>query len=93
MWFYTKRPEQHITLNEQVLPWSLNEKYLGIQLDSNMTFTYQANCVAAQAKKEHECNEGDVVVHSYISSHFEKSVLCLCSVNLRIWSDTNTTNV
>ena len=51
MWFYTKRPEQQITLNEQVLPWSSNEKYLGIQLDSNMTFTYQANCVAAQAKK------------------------------------------
>ena len=51
MWLYTKRPEQEIILNKQVLPWSSNEKYLGIQLDSNMTFTYQANCVAAQAKK------------------------------------------
>ena len=93
IWFYTKRPEQQITLNEQVLPWSSNEKYQGIQLDSNMTFTYQANCVAAQAKKNIKAMK---VMSSFthILAHILKmSVLCLCSVNLRIWSDTTTTNV
>ena len=70
----------------------IKREVFGVQLDGNMTFTYQPTVLLLK-QKEHECNEGDVVVHSYISSHFEKSVLCLCSVNLRIWSDTNTTNV
>ena len=51
MWFYTKRPEQRITLNEQVLPWSSNEKYLGIQLDSNMTFTYLQTVLLLKQKR------------------------------------------
>ena len=77
MWFYTKRPEQQITLNEQVLPWSSNEKYLGIQLDSNMTFTYQANCVAAQAKKNMNAMK---VMSSFthISAHIMKRVYSAC---------------
>ena len=77
MWFYTKRPEQQITLNEQVLPWSSHEKYLGIQLDSNMTFTYQANCVAAQAKKNMNAMK---VMSSFthISAHIMKRVYSAC---------------
>ena len=66
-----------ITLNEQVLPWSSNEKYLGIQLDSNMTFTYQANCVASQAKKNMNAMK---VISSFthLSGHILKRVYSAC---------------
>ena len=32
MWFYTTKPNEVITLNDQRLPWSPNEKYLGVNL-------------------------------------------------------------
>ena len=46
-----KKAKRVITLNGLRLPWSSNEKYLGIELDSRMTFTKQANNTAAISKK------------------------------------------
>ena len=50
---------------------------IGIQLDSNMTFTYQANCVAAQEKKNMNAMK---VMSSFthISAHFMKRVYSAC---------------
>ena len=49
-WFHTK-PDEVITLSDQRLPWSPNERYLGVELDSEMNFTPQAINAAAQGKK------------------------------------------
>ena len=51
MWFYTQKPDAMISLNGQRLPWSPTEKYLGIELDSSMRLTHQANHSAAIGKK------------------------------------------
>ena len=51
MWFYTQKPDAMISLNGQRLPWSPTEKYLGIELDSSMRLTHQANHLAAIGKK------------------------------------------
>ena len=51
MWFYTTKPDEVITLSDQRLPWSPNEKYLGVELDSKMNFTPQSINAAAQGKK------------------------------------------
>ena len=50
-WFYTMQPVPTITLRGQILPWSRSERYLGIELDRNMTLTQQVNSVAAKSKK------------------------------------------
>ena len=42
MWYYTTKPDEVITLSDQRLPWSPNEKYLGVELDSKMNFTPQS---------------------------------------------------
>ena len=51
MWFYTTKPDEVITLSDQRLPWSPNEKYLGVELDSKMNFTLQSINAAAQGIK------------------------------------------
>ena len=51
MWFYTTKPDEVITLSDQRLPWSPNEKYLGVELDSKMNFTPKYINAAAQGKK------------------------------------------
>ena len=51
MWFYINTPDDVITLSDQKLPWSPNERYLGVELDSKMNFTPQPINAAAQGKK------------------------------------------
>ena len=77
MWFYTSKAERVITRNGRRLPWSSNEKYLGIELDSRMTFTKQANNAAAKSKKNMNAMK---VLSSLtaISGHILKRIYSAC---------------
>ena len=77
MWFYTSKAERVINLNGRRLPWSSNEKYLGIELDSRMTFTKQANNAAAKSKKNMNAMK---VLSSLtaISGHILKRIYSAC---------------
>ena len=77
MWFYTTKPDEVITLSDQRLPWSPNEKYLGVELDSKMNFTLQSINAAAQGKKNINALK---VVSSLtdISAHILKGIYTAC---------------
>ena len=71
------QPVPSITLHGQILPWSRSERYLGIELDRNMTLTQQANSVAAKSKR----NMNVMKVLSSLTSiygHILKRVYCAC---------------
>ena len=77
LWFYTMQPVPSITLHGQILPWSRSERYLGIELDRNMTLTQQANSVAAKSKRNMNAMKVLSSLTS-ISGHILKRVYCAC---------------
>ena len=71
------QPVPSITLHGQILPWSRSERYLGIELDRNMTLTQQANSVAAKFKRNMNAMKVLSSLTS-ISGHILKRVYCAC---------------
>ena len=77
LWFYTMQPVPSITLHGQILPWSRSERYLGIELDRNMTLTQQANSVVAKSKRNMNAMKVLSSLTS-ISGHILKRIYCAC---------------
>ena len=77
MWFYTTKPDEVITLNDQRLPCSTNERCLGVELYSKMNFTTQSINAASQGKKNINALK---VVSSLtdISAHILKGIYTAC---------------
>ena len=71
------QPVPSITLRGQILPWSRSERYLGIELDRNMTLRQQASSAAAKSKRNMNAMKVLSSLTS-ISGHILKRVYCAC---------------
>ena len=85
-----QQPVPSITLHGQILPWSRSERYIGIELDRNMTLTQQANFVAAKSKRNMNAMK---CTNVNIWTHTKTCILRLCSIHFGARSKSDDSDV